>query len=111
MAQSMQDLEHARKLLSPIQPMALSLKHARKLLYPIRNKWYDIGIELDLNIAELDVIKSQHNDDPAECLLEMIKIWLRSINPCPTWDVLAEALRAEAINELMVAEQVCSQQN
>ena len=110
----MKDLEHARKLLYPIQPMALSmkdLKHARKLLYPIRNKWYDIGIELDLNTAELDVIKSQYNDDPAECLLEMIKIWLRSISPCPTWDVLAEALRAEAINELMVAEQVYSQQN
>lgn len=78
------------------------LRHVRALLYPIRKKWYDIGIELDIDVAELDIIRDKY-DDPADCLLEMIKLWLRSINPLPTWSILADALRAEAVNEEQLA--------
>lgn len=79
------------------------LKHVRALLFSIRHKWYDIGIELDLQVAELDIIRSKY-DDPADCLLEMLKLWLKSINPLPIWNTLADALRADAVNEVALAE-------
>lgn len=80
------------------------LKHVRALLFSIRQKWYDIGIKLNLDAAELDIIRGKY-DDPADCLLEMLKLWLRSIKgPMPTQSILADALRAEAVNEVALAE-------
>ena len=72
--------------------MELSLKNVRGLLYDVREKWYDIGIELEIDAKELDIIRDKFAD-PGTCLLEMIKIWLKSINPQPTWKTLADVLR------------------
>ena len=70
-----------------------NLKDVKKLLNEVRRKWYNIGIELGLDIDELDTIKK--GNDPDDCLVEMLKVWLRSIDPCPTWVALAEALKSE----------------
>jgi hypothetical protein len=85
--------------------MALSVKNVRDLLFNIRQKWYNIGIELGLSTDELDVIESKYKDDPDRCLVEVIKMWLKSIDPFPTWSILACALRANAINEVALAEE------
>ena len=87
--------------------MVLSIKNLREvraLLHQIRKRWYDIGIELNIDVGELDIIRQKH-DDPGDCLLEMIKIWLRSISPQPTWKLLAEALRGSILNEVAIAEE------
>lgn len=82
-----------------------NLKEVRALLHRIRERWYDIGIELNIDIGELDIIRQKH-DDPGDCLLEMIKIWLRSISPQqPSWKILAEALGGSILNELALAEE------
>lgn len=77
-----------------------SLKEVRNLLYPIRRKWYNIGIELDIEIEELETINTMYRD-PGECLIGVLKIWLKSINP--TWEALGNALRAKSVNELQLA--------
>jgi hypothetical protein len=81
------------------------LKDVRALLFAVRKKWYNIGIELGLNVDKLDVIESKHEDDPDRCLVEMIKMWLKSINPSPIWSTLACALRADAVNEVVLADE------
>lgn len=80
------------------------LRNVRALLFHIRKKWYHIGIELHLDVAELDIIKDKY-DDPADCLCEMIKLWQKSIYPQPTWSTLSVALRAKAVNEVLLAQQ------
>ena len=81
--------------------MALTIKDlraVRNFLYPIRRKWYDIGIELGLDIDMLDTLKSMHSD-PKDCLTEMLKVWLKSIEPPPTWTALGDALSMDAVGE------------
>lgn len=81
-----------------------SLKAVRRLLYPVRRKWYDIGIELEIGVEELDNIKTTNKDDPRVCLIEMIKVWLKSIDPHPTWKALCEALKSDPVGEEKLAE-------
>lgn len=80
------------------------LRVVRGLLYRAREKWYDIGVELEIDVEELNIISSRFND-PAECLLHMLQLWLRSIDPLPTWNILAAALTAEAVHEIALAEE------
>jgi hypothetical protein len=77
-----------------------NLREVNACLYPVRRKWYKIGIELGLNVDELDTISANHRADLDECLIEMIKVWLRSIDPRPTWTALGDALRSAPINEV-----------
>ena len=84
-----------------------NLREVRALLYPVRSKWYDIGIELELKVEELDNIKakfSQSEQRLSESLTEMIKLWLRSINPLPTWKALGDALKAGPVHEVALAK-------
>ena len=79
------------------------LREVRALLYKVRRKWYDIGIELGLKVGELDNIKAASTDH-GECLTEMLKVWLKSINPLPTWKAIRDALKAEPVYEVELAE-------
>lgn len=81
-----------------------SLKEVRGLLYSIRDKWYDIGLELDLDVNILDRIRDQYSADPKVCLVEMLKAWLQSLDPPPTWDALKTALEAEPVGESSLVE-------
>ena len=79
-------------------PMALRLKDIREFLYEVRLKWYDLGIELDCDITDLDVIKLMHQN-PKDCLREMIKNRLKFVDNPLTWSAIAKALSAAAVDE------------
>lgn len=82
----------------------ISIKKVRDLLYEVRLKWYDLGIELEVEDGELDEIKSKNKDDHGACLRDMIRARLRFIWDPLTWSHIADALSARAINELELAE-------
>lgn len=87
--------------------MGLALKDlrtVRKLLYSVRRKWYDIGIELGLDINELDSIRKAYPDDDSKCLVDMIKLWLKCVDPLPTWKALGDALKEQSVDEQMLAK-------
>ena len=84
--------------------MALTLKEVRRLLYPVRRKWYSIEVELEVKTGELDTIRATYSE-PGDCLTEMLKIWLKSIDPPPTWKALKDALAAEPVDEEALAKQ------
>ena len=79
------------------------LREVRGLLYPVRRKWYDIGIELGLKIGELDNIKAAYSDH-GECLTEMLKLWLKSTNPPPTWKAVGKCLESAPVHEMELAK-------
>lgn len=87
-------------LYTSISTMALTLKQVRNFLYLVRLKWYDIGLELEIKIEDLDEIKAVNHNDPSKCLTEMIKVWLTLE---PTWEALADALQAKAIKEIALS--------
>ena len=78
------------------------LREVRELLYPVRRKWYDIGLELGLKVDELDNIQAASTDH-GECLIKMIKMWLKSIDPMPSWKALGDVLKKDTINEVTLA--------
>lgn len=81
------------------------VKEVRNFLYDIRWKWYDIGIELDVDGVKLDAIKAMKNNEPSACLYKMIQERLKDVENPLTWRVIAEALNAKTIGEMTLARQ------
>ena len=67
--------------------------------YWIKDRWEDIGIQLDIADEELTAIRrrhttstmdgSQHDSDQA--FRDMIRVWVKQVNPPPTWSNFMKA--------------------
>ena len=74
----------------------LDLKTVLNALHKAKARWYDIGIQMEVEEHVLDAIKSEF-ETPAECLRELVKTWLKRVNPQPaSWE---EALRSPSLRE------------
>ena len=84
-----------------------------KELNNTRAKWYDIGLQLCMNVDTLDAIQEQY-DDPSHCLRETLTTWLKTC-PSPTWKNIVYALRSITIGEVRLAadleQKYCSTQD
>ena len=63
-------------------------------------KWEDIGIMLGIDPNALDNLKTTENCTAPSRLREMLKVWLKKINPPPSWSAIAEALEVLGDEEL-----------
>lgn len=72
--------------------MPLSSPVLLKKLMPLASEWHNIGTLLGISEGELDAIRKENNRE-RDCLREMVKAWLRIVDPEPTWEGLAEAVR------------------
>lgn len=68
-------------------------------------KWYDIGIQLHLPTEELDAIKYD-SKDVNECFRNMLVKWRSKTHLSPTWRALIAALKAPAVDERVLAEEL-----
>lgn len=77
----------------------------KDLLCDIQQQWYDLGLQLNVDDEELDAIKQRKNNDPGDCLIEMLIVWLSSTDEqTPTREALADALLSKPINKVYLAE-------
>ena len=61
--------------------------------------WHGLGIQLDLEVHQLDGIKADHhNDGLSRMKTEMFKVWLKN-NPDASWTDLITALREMGENK------------
>ena len=81
------------------------LKSLHSELHPVADKWYSLGVQLQVPIETLKCIEAEHNQ-MNRCLLEMLTFWLKCTNPPPTWDILTEALESPPVGERFLAQQV-----
>ena len=76
-------------------------------------KWYNIGMQLGVEIDRLDVIKEQY-DNPSDCLRETLKTWLKTYSS-PTWSNIVDSLRSSVVGEVRLADDLkhkyCSTRN
>ena len=56
-------------------------------------KWYQLGVQLEIDSATLSTIESNHPRDALRCMTEVLDWWLRNA-PERSWEKLAEALEA-----------------
>ena len=69
----------------------LTLPSAFKIVLSLASKWKNLGLLLVIDIGTLDKIEHDYKmaDD---CLREMLRAWLKQVNPPPSWQTLADAV-------------------
>ena len=80
-----------------------SLPYLQDELYEIRSKWYDIGVQIGIEIGTLQTIRNDSSDS-GEALRELLTYWLK--NGTPTWEALFKALRSRPVEARTVANRL-----
>ena len=96
----------------PHQQHSNDLTHANLLreLMDLACDWNIIGILLEMPDGTLDTIQCDHPSNARQCLLAMLKEWLKIIDPAPSWERMAGAV--EQINQKKahdLREKYCTQ--
>ena len=76
-------------------------------LKSVQNRWFELGIRLDVQYSVLKAIKKNENADTTAGLqmIHMLQHWLQS-NPSCSWSAVIEGLRE--IDENALAETLAS---
>ena len=67
-------------------------------------EWYELGLQLGVDDAELEEIEKNNRGDLRACRRNMFRAWLR-ISPSPSYQQLVEAL--VTVGEVREAEYLC----
>ena len=62
------------------------------LYHKVADKWKVIGVLLEIPKGTLSGIAGKCRDDPQNCLVEMLGMWLERVYPPPTWTAIIEAV-------------------
>ena len=57
-------------------------------------------------MIDLDVIEENNPKNIDKCFSKMLTLWLRGVDPLPTWSALVAALKKPAVGLEALAEQV-----
>ena len=79
----------------------LTLKAVTNALHSVCDKWYKIGVQLEVPIPNLKNI-ARDSMDP---LCDILDYWMRN-NPSPSWRHLVDALKAPSVGENRLAEEI-----
>ena len=70
-------------------------------------KWFELGLQLGVEESNLKVIEQDHAKEGVEvCLRKMISLWLKTINPRPSWEGLVAALETPSVRCFMLAQKI-----
>ena len=73
------------------------LKNIKECAYPARSKWYNIGINLDIDVGTLEAIEKDNMGKSDACFRELLTKWLRRDDPVPSWKTLTDALQSQTV--------------
>ena len=85
-------IEHHLKKQNQEAKVKLSTKNCLKLLLPEAKNWQIIGSLLEIPEELLDQIEADHPSNCQLCVRQVIKAWLKQVDPSPSWKNLAEAV-------------------
>ena len=79
----------------------MEIRTSKESDYEIMGYWEDIGIQLDIAEEKLAAIRRSHttyttgkgpHHDSDQAFRLMIRVWLKQVNPLPTWSNFVKAL-------------------
>ena len=82
------------------------LKQVVSSVWEARTKWFHIGIQLDMETSNLQVIKTNCHSEVDMCFTEMLTTWLKRMNPPPTWETLVDALKSQPVGYEQLADTI-----
>ena len=80
-------------------------KDAVEVLMPIKNKWYMIGVALEISSGDLDSLKFSNNSVD-ENLANMIGTWLDKCGEEATWEVLLDAVEGKIVDSQQTGQMI-----
>ena len=81
------------------------MKDVLALLMPIKDKWYLIGVSLEVTTGDLDSLKISNN--PTEMNLSfVISKWLEKKANETTWEVLLEEMEGPIVNNFQIGDNI-----
>ncbi len=78
-------------------------------LWTVRSNWFQIGVELHLQVTDLDAIRVDCHDQSEPCFRVMIRQWLERAEPKPTWQALIAALREDTVGQKALADKIAAE--
>ena len=87
--------------------MSANLPKVLTLLVEANIKWFDLGLQLGVKENALKAVEQDHTKDGVDvCLREMLSLWLKMINPQPSWEGLVAALEKPSVRLLELARKI-----
>ena len=80
------------------------IKELMDITWKAREKWFNIGIQLEMSVSDLKVISQNKSGQPDGCFVEMLVQWLRQGKA--TWEALINALKSEPVGYLQLANEI-----
>ena len=68
------------------------------------SKWENIGILLDIDDYLLSKVKADYHGDSGDYLREMLHMWMKKVDPPPSWNDIVEAL--ECLGEKKLSQEL-----
>ena len=81
------------------------MKDVLALLMPIKDKWYLIGVSLEINTGELESLKTSNNSTEMNLSI-VINKWLEEKSNEATWEVLLEEVEGPVVNNHQIGDDI-----
>ena len=86
--------------------MSPDFKTVIKLVLSAKDTWFNLGVQLNIGMEELQRIGQKFDHNSKVCLREMLIMWLDMTDPAPSWEDLATALEKESVNHCDIASEI-----
>ena len=73
------------------------------MIVKVAKRWHSLGIQLGLPPGLLDAIEHNYTRDCQRCCEEIFKEWLVRPELDPSWSMLIEVLKSEAVSQKNVS--------
>ena len=85
----------------------MGIKDLMHHLKDIVERWYQLGVQLDVPISKLNEIRCNNSSDVYQCKLLMLQEWQRRSTLKPSWCTLVDALHK--MEENVIANKIAQQ--
>ena len=85
----------------------MGIKDLMHHLKDIVERWYQLGVQLDVPISKLNEVRCNNSSDVYQCKLLMLQEWQRRSTLKPSWCTLVDALHK--MEENVIANKIAQQ--
>ena len=78
--------------------MSPDFKTVIKFVLSAKDTWFNLGVQLNIGMEELQRISQKYDHDSGSCIREIVQTWLKMSDPAPSWEVLATALEGNSVD-------------
>ena len=77
-----------------------------KVASRVTDKWYMIGLELDIEQHQLNTIRQSSHQDAILCFSRVFELWQNQADPPFTWTTIVGVLRSPIVQENSLAKEI-----